>query len=133
MAINIDINLFGQSPWRTRGILALIFTGIAVAYIGVVLNVEYRWMKVQHIQPLAGQSSWSRAVLVETPERMRLIRTSDPLLVLEVGHMACVSKQTVIARRWVRYGLALPGYCRQKRDMLPGINAAPLPRSAPSP
>ena len=122
MQIDLDIRAYGRSSWSTRTALAGLFTAIAIFVYGITIGLEYRWVKVIDIQQQAGRDMWSRAVIVDTPDRPRVLRTSDPLLYLEKGGYACISKRKIISRRWLRYYVELPGYCRSIRRP----DAAPL-------
>lgn len=129
MAIDLDITAHARSGWLTRIVLGALFLGIAVAVYGLLLSVEYRWMKVLHIQQIAGKDVWARAVLVDTPGRARLILTSDRLLRTEPDTFACVSERRLLSRRWLRYQLELPGYCRNQSKIQRAIESVPLPPS----
>lgn len=108
-----------QGPqWLKHLIGAVLFLGIGIALYGIVISVEYRWAKVLDVTTLAGRSVHYRAVLVETPERLRVLRTSDHLVRAEKGAQVCIAKRRIISRRWLRYSIELPGYCRnQTRDV----------------
>ena len=133
MTFRLNINAYGRSGWLTRIALGALFFGIALAVYGLLLSVEYRWMKVLHVQNLTGKDVWSRAVLVDTPGRARLVLTSDRLLIVEKGAMACVSERRLISRRWLRYQLELPGYCRNTSRIQRAIDSAPLPTPSSDP
>ena len=127
MKFDLDVRAYGPTPWLTRGALGAIFTCIAIAVLGITLSVEYKWFKVLDVQQRAGRDMISRVLLVDTPDRPRVLVTSDPFLRVEKGEFACISKRKLISRRWLRYGVALPGYCRsvQRPDAPPLL---PLPR-----
>ena len=129
MAFHLDISAHKRSTWLTRIALGVLFLGIAVAVNGLLLSVEYRWMKVLHVQSIAGKDFWSRAVLVDTPGRARLILTSDRLLFVEKDTLTCVSERRLLSRRWLRYQLELPGYCRTQSKVPRAIESAQLPPS----
>ncbi len=107
------INLTGPG-WVKTAVGFALFAGFGIALHGILLSVEYRWVKVLDVRVLAGRDVSVRMVLVETPDRMRLLRTSDPYIVTQKGAFVCMSQRRLIARRWMRYAPELPGYCRNK-------------------
>lgn len=110
--INLDISPTQPSGWAARFGLAGLFLAIAVGLYGVLLSVDYRWSVVLDVQQVAGKDMSDRVVLFEADGRTRLVRTADRLVQVRKGGLVCISKRRMIARRWVRYGVALPGYCR---------------------
>lgn len=91
---------------------ALLFIVIALVTKGLVFDVTYQKVRVIQIIQIPGEAMSDRLVIVDLGDRQRPIRTSDRLLRLEVGDMACVAKRKVIFRRWTVYSLELSGYCR---------------------
>lgn len=115
----LKINPTGPA-WLKTGIGLALFAGIGILLHGILLSVEYRWHRVVDVASMAGRDVHYRMVLIDTPERMRVLRTSDPLIRVEKGAWVCVSKRRMIARQWLRHNVALPGYCRsQPRPTLP--------------
>ncbi len=100
--------------WFKKAIGAALFLGVAIAMHGVLLSVEYHWSTVLEVQIMAGRDASHRMVLVETPERLRVIQTSDSLIHIEKGAQVCVSRRRMISKHWRRYTVALPGYCRNQ-------------------
>jgi hypothetical protein len=109
--INLDISPTQPSGWAVRFGLAGLFMAIAVGLYGV-LSVDYRWSVVLDVQQVAGKDMSERVVLFEADGRTRLVRIADRLVQVRKGGLVCISKRRMIARRWARYGVALPGYCR---------------------
>lgn len=129
----LTVNLHPSTPrWLQTVIAGLLFIAIAIALQGVLLKVEYSWVPVVNVQTVAGQDARHRAVLVQTAKRMRLIRVSDPFIRTKQGQLVCLARRTLLARRWLRYSVVLPGYCRsvvpppQSGDIRAGIQRAPL-------
>jgi len=117
--IDLDISAHRPSGWAVRFGLIGLFLAIAVACYGALLSVDYRWTVVLDVQQVPGRDMSDRVVLFDSDGRTRLVRTSDRLVQVRKDGLVCISKRRMIARRWVRYGVALPGYCRN------------LPRPAP--
>ncbi len=107
----LKLDMSGPS-WLQTLVGVLLIVAIYIVQTGLTFDVEYRWARVKSVQPIAGQDSYHRAVVIETPERDRLVRTSDLLLQFQAGDYVCASKRTRLGRRWIRYGIDLPGYCR---------------------
>jgi len=80
---------------------------------GLVLDVKYKNVPVLHVIQVPGGDMNERLVIVDLGHRTYPIKTSDRLLIVTPGSLACVAKKYVLMRRWQRYSLALPGYCRQ--------------------
>lgn len=110
----VKIDMTGQPRWLINLVGAALFIGFGIVMHGILLSVEYRWHKVLDVGPIAGYDSWHRAVLVDTPDRARLLRTGDPLIRVDKGMQVCVSERRLIARQWRRWRLELPGYCRNQ-------------------
>ena len=89
-----------------------LFLIAALLFKGLVLDVEYQQAKVLSITQVPGGDLSERLIVVDLGHRNYPIRTSDRLLVVTQGSLACISKRRVLIRRWVRYGLVLPGYCQ---------------------
>ena len=119
MQFDIPISAYSRSRWTSRLALIVLFVIIAIATRGILLAVEYRWATALEVRHIPGFDITTRAVLIETPERFRVLRTNDRLLVVHKGGKVCVAKRTLVARRWIRYGLVLPGYCRKKPMLMP--------------
>lgn len=126
MEFNIPISAYARSTWPARLALIALFLGMALMTRGFLLNVEYRWATALEVRQLPGFDVTTRAVLIETPERFRVLRTSDRLLVIHQGNKVCVSRRKLLARRWMRYGLELPGYCRKNTMLMPAPSASVL-------
>lgn len=104
-----------QGPAWLKSLIGFgLFAAFGIALHGILLSVEYRWTKVLDVNVMAGQDARARMILVETPDRLRVLRTSDPFIDAKKGNYICLAKRRMIARRWVRYSPALPGYCRGK-------------------
>jgi hypothetical protein len=109
-----------QGPAWLKHLIGLgLLVAMAVALQGILLSVEYRWTTVLDVAPMAGRDASNRMVLIETPERVRVIRTSDRLVRIEKGAQVCISKRRLVARRWQRFDVELPGYCRSQPRTLP--------------
>ncbi|MGC1497330.1 MAG: hypothetical protein WA790_16100 [Sulfitobacter sp.] len=126
MQFDIPLSAYARSRWSARLALSVLFIGLAIATRGFLLGVEYRWATALEVRHIPGFEITTRAVLIETPERYRVLRTDDRLLVVQKGGKVCVSKRRLIARRWIRYGLELPGYCRKKPMLMPAPSASVL-------
>ncbi len=100
--------------WLQALVGVLLIVVVYLVQSGMTYDVEYRWARVKSVQPIAGQDSYHRAVVIELPERDRLVRTSDLLLQFQEGDYVCISKRARLGRRWIRYGIDLPGYCRRQ-------------------
>lgn len=105
--------------WKTtliRGLeaaaLAVVFIGIALTFNGLVLDVTYQRARVLEVIQVPGQDATERLVLVDLGHRHFPLRTADRLLHIDKGQLACVSQRHILLRRWKRYRLELPGYCR---------------------
>ena len=120
----LTVHLDGTQPrWLQTLIGMTLFVGAAIAIHGLVLSVEYSWSRVLDVQTVAGRDALDRAVLVDTPERMRVLRVHDPLIQTHPGMAVCVERRHLISRTWRRYSIVLPGYCR----------GTPLPVDHPPP
>lgn len=108
--------------WVQTLVAAALFAGVAVALHGILIDVEYRWAKVLDVETMAGRDASHRMVLIETPERMRVLQTGDRLVRIQKGAQVCVSRRRMIARHWLRYRVELPGYCRGLPHPLPPQN-----------
>lgn len=89
-----------------------LFAVSAFLYKGLVLDVEFQRVNVVSVALVPGGDLSERLVVVDLGHSTIPIRTSDRLLIVEPGTVACVSKRHMLSRRWVRYALELPGYCR---------------------
>ena len=101
------------SPIEFAAIGAILFVAIAFSRGILTLAVEYQPAQVINVIQIPGADMSERLVIVDTGEHQRPIRTSDRLLRLQVGEIACISKRTIFLRRWQRYRLELPGYCHR--------------------
>ena len=126
MQINIPVSAYSRSSWPSRLALIALFLGLAVMTRGIVYNIEYRWTIALDVNDIPGFDVTTRAVLIQTPERFRVLRTDDRLLVIHKGGKVCISKRRLIARRWLRYGLVLPGDCRNKPMLMPAPSVSVL-------
>lgn len=118
----------GQSPaWVINLVGAALFMGIGIALHGILLSVDYRWHRVLDVQTIPGGDAFGRIVLVDAPDRYRVLRTGDHLLRVEKGERVCVAKRRMIAKRWVRWSLELPGYCRNVGPPTPEIEGLMRP------
>ncbi|KIN64052.1 hypothetical protein Z946_2938 [Sulfitobacter noctilucicola] len=117
---------FDGPTWLKKLVGAGLFLACGIAVHGILLSVEYRWAKVMDVQTVAGKSERDRVVLVKAPDRLRVLRTSDPFVATIKGAQVCVSKRRLIARQWVRYNVVLPGYCRKQPKDLTAENALVL-------
>lgn len=84
----------------------------ALFYKGLVIDVEFQRVEVVSVTQIPGRDMSERLVVVDLGHRSFQIRTSDRLIVIRQGEIACVSKRHVLTRRWLRYRMELPGYCR---------------------
>lgn len=100
--------------WLQGMVGILLIALIYVVKTGITVDVEYRWALVQSIQPIAGQASYHRAVVIDLTDRQRVVRTSDILLQFQSGDYVCTAMHKRFGRRWITYSLNLPGYCRSK-------------------
>ena len=123
MQFDIVISGYSRSRWSARLALMVVLNGPVIGgrprdpWIG--FNVAYRWATAIQVQHIPGSDITTPAVLIQTPEHFRILRTSDRLLVIQTGDKVCVSRRKPIARRWTRCGLARPGYCRNEPMLIP--------------
>ncbi|KIN60497.1 hypothetical protein Z945_1471 [Sulfitobacter noctilucae] len=109
-----------DAPRRVQSLAAVgMFVALTIALHGLLLSVEYRWAEVLDVDTMAGRDASHRMVLFETPERLRVLQTGDRLIPIQKGAKVCVSRRRIIARRWLRYRIELPGYCRGVPRNLP--------------
>lgn len=102
-----------STPPRIKTLIGLaLFVGLALAAHGILLSIEYRWIKVLDVNTVAGKSANDRIVLLDTPDRVRLVRIADPFVATQKGAQVCVAKRRLVARRWVLHRIVLPGFCR---------------------
>lgn len=94
--------------------LAGMFVVAALFYKGVVLDVEVQKVEVLSVTQVPGGDLSERLVVVDLGHRTFPIRTSDRLLIVEPGSVSCISKRHLLFRRWERYALELPGFCRSQ-------------------
>ena len=108
---SVTLNIKGPRWLQTLvGLLLIVVMGIWLH--GLLLSVEYRWARVLDVDTVAGGDALDRMVLIDTPERRRVLRTSDILIRINKGGLVCVAKRRFVARHWLRYSVELPGYCR---------------------
>ncbi len=93
----------------------ILFAGIALYQKGLLIDVEYQQANVIDVIQVPGETMSDRLVIVDLGQQNWPIRTSDRLLRVSKGEMACIAKRKMLARRWIRYTLVLPGFCRNLR------------------
>jgi hypothetical protein len=109
-----------QVPPRFKTMIGFfLFLGFGIAAHGILLSVEYRWTKVLDVTAMAGRSENDRVVLLDTPDRVRVVRIADPFVATPKGAQVCVAKRRIFARRWLMHRIVLPGFCRGQPRLPP--------------
>ena len=88
------------------------FLAIVLVLYGVTFEVKYKSYPVLSVREVTGRDPIHRLVVVQLEDRQRAIRTSDPYLTVRTGDMVCVAQRKVLLRRWARYYLEVPNFCR---------------------
>ncbi len=100
-------------PWQLFGFLA-VFVAVGIMRFGVTYDVDYRWGKVLAVEQMVGKDIYARIALVEVEGESRRMFTSDRYLQMAPNQPVCVAKRTRLSRRFTRYTVELPVYCRTK-------------------
>ena len=115
---------FHALPSRFVGPVAVLaFLLIALIRWDILTAVTYQRAEVFGVVPATGKNMIDRVVFVRIGDWQRGLYTSDPYLNVVVGGQACVAVRRMLLRRWLRYAVVLPGYCR---------SLIPLSHSVPS-
>lgn len=92
-----------------------LFIVIGLFYHGFIYEVRYRRVPVLDVVQSPGHDANERLVIIDLGDRTYPLRTTDRLIWVQPGERTCIAEQKLISRRWLKYQLAFPFYCRNAR------------------
>lgn len=107
-----DLGGLGLPGWVNIPVIILAIGVFGLIRYDLITQVEFQKARVVSVQNIAGRGGHERFVTVELGKNRRVMRTGDWMLRTKPGGEVCVAKRQFLLRRWVRYRLALPFYCR---------------------